>query len=212
MTNTLSDAQLIMLSAAARRHDRCLTALGTLKGAALGKVAAKLISLGLVREAKSKADMPVWRRDGDGNGIALKLTAAGLKAIAVEDEREPEGADAPAIESGRVAVHSAIGSASPRRKDPRAGSKLALALDLLQRSEGATIEQLIGATGWLPHTTRAALTGLRKRGYSVIRQSRTVDGSIYRIAGPEEAASAGVVDQSAHAVKASRMPKTKQAA
>jgi hypothetical protein len=26
---------------------------------------------------------------------------------------------------------------------------------------------LIAATGWLAHTTRAALTGLRKRGYTV---------------------------------------------
>jgi site-specific DNA recombinase len=36
---------------------------------------------------------------------------------------------------------------------------------LLQRDCGATLEELIAATDWLPHTTRAALTGLRKRGY-----------------------------------------------
>ena len=30
-----------------------------------------------------------------------------------------------------------------------------------------TLAELIAATGWLPHTTRAALTGLRKRGYAV---------------------------------------------
>jgi hypothetical protein len=85
-------------------------------------------------------------------------------------------------------------------------------LGLLQRSEGATIEQLIGATGWLPHTTRAALTGLRKRGYSVIRESGMVEGSVYRVAGAEEEASAWAVDEMEPAVKASRIPKTKQAA
>ena len=45
---------------------------------------------------------------------------------------------------------------------PRAGSKLARVIDLLQRSDGATILDLVEATGWMPHSTRAALTGLRK--------------------------------------------------
>jgi Protein of unknown function (DUF3489) len=40
-------------------------------------------------------------------------------------------------------------------------------LALLQRDCGATLEELIAATDWLPHTTRAALTGLRTRGYAV---------------------------------------------
>jgi DNA-binding MarR family transcriptional regulator len=38
---------------------------------------------------------------------------------------------------------------------------------LLQREEGATLGELIDATGWLPHTTRAALTGLRKKGHAI---------------------------------------------
>jgi len=50
---------------------------------------------------------------------------------------------------------------------------------LLVRDEGATIEQMIAATSWLPHTVRAALTGLRKRGYAI--DSDKVDGlRIYR--------------------------------
>ena len=48
---------------------------------------------------------------------------------------------------------------------PRGGTKLAEVVELLQRDRGATIDELIDATGWLPHTTRAALTGLRKRGF-----------------------------------------------
>src|SRR5208337_2393059 len=47
---------------------------------------------------------------------------------------------------------------------------------------GATIDELIDATGWLPHTTRAALTGLRKRGFALaIDRSEKKRGSIYRI-------------------------------
>ena len=62
-------------------------------------------------------------------------------------------------------------------------SKLAHVIDLLQRSDGATILRLMQATGWLPHTTRAALTGLRKRGYAVVRERVERGDSIYRIAG-----------------------------
>ena len=65
---------------------------------------------------------------------------------------------------------------------PRGGSKLAGVIALLERDHGATIAELIAATGWLAHTTRAALTGLRKRGYAVaIDRSDDNRGSFYRI-------------------------------
>ena len=54
---------------------------------------------------------------------------------------------------------------------------------LLMRDEGATLDQMIAATGWLPHTTRAALTGLRKAGYAI--DSDKVDGvRTYRAVAP----------------------------
>ena len=64
---------------------------------------------------------------------------------------------------------------------PRDGSKLARVIELLRRADGATIVDLTQATGWLPHTTRAALTGLRKRGYAVIRERIGAGDSVYRI-------------------------------
>ena len=55
---------------------------------------------------------------------------------------------------------------------------------LLVRDEGATLDQMIAATGWLPHTTRAALTGLKKRGYAI--DSDKVDGvRTYRAVAPK---------------------------
>ena len=55
---------------------------------------------------------------------------------------------------------------------------------LVVRDEGATLEQMIAATGWLPHTTRAALTGLRKAGYVV--DSDKIDGvRTYRAVAPQ---------------------------
>jgi hypothetical protein len=56
----------------------------------------------------------------------------------------------------------------------RGGSKLARVIALLERDRGATIAELIAAMGWLAHTTRAALTGLRKPAM----QSRSIDQTI----------------------------------
>ena len=53
---------------------------------------------------------------------------------------------------------------------PRRGSKLADVLAMMSRKDGAAIEELMAATDWLPHTTRAALTGLRKRGFQIERR------------------------------------------
>lgn len=79
----------------------------------------------------------------------------------------------------------------PPAGEPEAAIKRAtktdLLLDLLRREQGATLVQLVEATGWLAHTTRAALTGLRKKGHVVI--SDKVDGlRVYRIASDGDAA------------------------
>ena len=66
---------------------------------------------------------------------------------------------------------------------PRVGTKLAQAIEMLRATEGATIAELSEAMGWLPHTTRAVLTGLRKRGYGLrLDRSDAGRGSAYCIA------------------------------
>ena len=185
MTVKLSDAQLVMMSAAAQCEDRCLAAPEKLKGAAVSKVSAKLVKLGLAREIRAKPGMPIWRRD-ERQAYALKLTATGLKAIAV-DEGSQE-----AIGASETAQVQPLPEAKTRGSPddvgrqthavaPRDGSKLALMIDLLRRADGAGIVDLTEATGWLPHTTRAALTGLRKRGYAVVRERVGAGDSVYRI-------------------------------
>jgi hypothetical protein len=48
---------------------------------------------------------------------------------------------------------------APLSPTPRQGTKIAGVIALLQRDQGAKLDELIAATGWLPHTARAALTG-----------------------------------------------------
>lgn len=64
---------------------------------------------------------------------------------------------------------------------PKKPAKSELVLGVLRRAEGATLDQMVEATGWLPHTTRAALTGLKKKGHVI--SSEKLDGvRTYRIA------------------------------
>lgn len=59
-------------------------------------------------------------------------------------------------------------------------SKTDSVVALLSREEGATLDDMINVTGWLPHTTRASLTGLRKKGHDIT--SEKIDGvRTYRI-------------------------------
>lgn len=57
---------------------------------------------------------------------------------------------------------------------PKGQNKNQAVLALLNRPEGATLDQMVEATGWLPHTTRAVLTGFKKKGHSIT--SEKVDG------------------------------------
>jgi hypothetical protein len=170
-------------------------------GGAAQKVASKLISAGFAKEVKAKSGDPIWRRDEEsGASYALKLTAAGAKAIAVDDAVAPEdaGEEGDALESpDQMAISPKLGAKDARPAEgtepgpagpsaPRGGSKLAQVINLLQRDHGATVDELIAATGWLAHTTRAALTGLRKRGYAVaLDRSDDKQGSFYRIPADE---------------------------
>jgi hypothetical protein len=62
---------------------------------------------------------------------------------------------------------------------------------MLAADAGATIGELTEATGWLEHSTRAALTGLRHRGYELSLTRNERDGaSVYRIVARGEEAAA----------------------
>jgi hypothetical protein len=61
-----------------------------------------------------------------------------------------------------------------RSAPPKRPNKTEAVLTLLKRPEGATLDELVAATGWLPHTTRAAMTGLKKKRHQITRTK--VDG------------------------------------
>lgn len=62
----------------------------------------------------------------------------------------------------------------PKTTTTKQTTKTEKVVELLKRKQGASLEELAKATGWLPHTTRAAMTGLRKKGHTVERTK--IDG------------------------------------
>ena len=183
----LTDAQRTFLSLAARREACAGARPEGMSDKAANKVTAALIEKGLVREVTARAEMPVWRRDEKGRSLALIITKLGRAAVASQEDRQPAHAagNTPALSSSCNAAPSREATPSQseqsERSAPRRGTKLAAVIALLSRSEGARIEELTSATEWLPHTTRAALTGLRKRGYTIERTRSEEGGSLYRI-------------------------------
>ena len=208
----LSDTQLIVLSKAAQRDDGAAIVPDGMNRAVAARVGASLVGRKLMREIRAKPGMPVWRMDENDRPMSLVLLRAGRDAIGVDDEERDaesvESANGKLVakpHKTRVgAIVNKARSGEPTRQHvpeatvdrtgdasassasyspPRAGSKQALIIGMLSGKKGASIDALIEATGWLPHTTRAALTGLRKRGFGIERTRDETKGSIYRIVG-----------------------------
>ena len=65
----------------------------------------------------------------------------------------------------------------------RNGTKQALLIEMLSRETGATIADLVAASGWLPHTIRGAMAGALKKKLGLTITSEKVDGRgrVYRV-------------------------------
>ena len=88
---------------------------------------------------------------------------------------EPEHA-----ERARATNNVAIPISIPTKQQ----TKAAMVENLLASDDGVTLDAICGATGWLPHTSRAFLTGLRKKGKVIDRTKRENGTSVYRLGEP----------------------------
>ena len=99
--------------------------------------------------------------------IAKPAPAPGVaEAAKAKDTKTPETPDAklkPAIK-------------------PRTGTKQSLLIDMLRRPEGATIAQIVEATGWQRHSARGAISGAikKKLGLTVTSEKTENGDRIYR--------------------------------
>ena len=66
-------------------------------------------------------------------------------------------------------------------KAPREGSKQAKLVAMLSRKSGVSLKKASEILGWLPHTTSAAMNGLRGRGYAITKVKREGKDTLYVI-------------------------------
>ena len=98
------------------------------------------------------------------------------RRMAREPKSEAPVAEQPQADetSGDAApVTPPVGTTPEKPAAPKTPSKQSVVIELLRRKNGALLAGIVEATGWLPHTARAMLTGLKKQGHAV--QSAKVD-------------------------------------
>ncbi|WP_156680882.1 DUF3489 domain-containing protein [Sphingomonas profundi] len=167
----LTEMQLVLLASACQRADGSLLpppgSLGD-QATRIRKAIITLIKRTLAQEIDVADAAAAWREE-EARRIGVVLTDAGRAAIAAEEaSNAPLSDDVPPVEE-------AVAAASPPTKQ-------ALVLDLLRANGGASLAELVAATGWLPHSTRAALTGLRKQGHAIVTL-KGEGGTRYHLAG-----------------------------
>lgn len=115
-------------------------------------VATRMIALGWLQEvdANLRRGDPLWRETGDGHGTTLMVTDKGLLAIGIDPPLKP-----PTV----TIVKCTSETSAPKSPTPRAGTKQAMLIEMLQDPSGATMAEIVAATGWQAHTARGAMSG-----------------------------------------------------
>ena len=186
----LTDTQTIILSRAATRPGNLAMPLPDgLHGAAAKMAVTRMITNGWIEEvdADSRKGEPFWRETGDGHGTTLIATDAGFEAIGIEPVvastmTNLRKAKLELVTRPTDAPEASRSPATPRPVSIRAGTKQAEIIALIQRPEGASIAEIVEATGWLAHSARGLISGgLRKKlGLSVTAEKVVDRGTVYR--------------------------------
>ena len=189
----LSDTQLVILSAACQRPDFSVYPLATkLPGAAATKVLTSLLGKGFIAEVEAERDDTVWREDEERGRLTLRATKAAFATLGIEPDTTPHNGDTGTTgreEAERPSTPATGDEAapkepeSPRPRRTREGTKQAQLIDMLRRPEGATIAEIVAATGWQAHTVRGAMAGALKKklGLDVSSEKDQARGRIYKL-------------------------------
>jgi hypothetical protein len=180
----VTDTQTLILSRAATRPRNLAMPLPEgLHGAAAQKAVTAMITRGWLEEvdADLRKGEPLWCETGDGHGTTLVATEAGLDAIGIEPVvPKATGASRKATPDPAPTCQA---SKAPTSSPSRSGTKQAQIIALLQRPEGASIAEIVDATGWQGHSARGLISGILKKklGLPVTAEKLDGRGTVYKI-------------------------------
>jgi hypothetical protein len=187
----LTDTQTIILSRAATRPGNLAMPLPEgLHGAAAKMTVNRMITNGWIEEvdANIRRGEPLWRETGNGHGTTLIATEAGLAAIGIEPVVANTMTNLHKAQLERVSApkDAAEASTDPGAQKPvtiRTGTKQAEIIALIQRPEGASIAEIVEATGWLAHSARGLISGGLKKKLSLPITAEKVAGrgTVYKL-------------------------------
>jgi hypothetical protein len=184
----LTDTQIIILSRAATRPGNLAMPLPEgLHGAAAKMAVNRMITNGWLEEvdANLRRGEPLWHETGDGHGTTLIATEAGLRAIVIEPVAPRAAASARKSTPQKDADPAPTTEATDQPKPIaiRAGTKQAQIIELLQRPEGASIAEIVAATGWQSHSARGLISGglKKKLGLPVVSVKVEGRGTVYKL-------------------------------
>jgi hypothetical protein len=108
---------------------------------------------------------------------AVPATSAGAHANVVD--ADTEGACVGVADTGQQTAPGGAGG----KHIIRPGTRQALLVELLRRDGGASLDELVQATGWQPHSVRGAISSTvrKKLGLTVVSETIEGRGRVYRI-------------------------------
>jgi hypothetical protein len=173
----LTETQMLVLTNAAQRSNRFVIPLPATvhaRGSVKRNLLLALLKMKMIQESVVDDAAIAWRTDDDGKHLVLHLTPGGYLSACPPVEvptadasvilADPVPAGTSANDNGASATVDVTKPEAPMR--PPTG-KLGQVLQAISGDAGATLSEITALTGWLPHTARAAVTGLRQRGYPI---------------------------------------------
>jgi hypothetical protein len=121
------------------------------------------------------------RAAAETNSPAAELPKASVKnsALSITNDERPEKTALKPKPRSKGADTAPVSVSSPDMG--RASTKRALLIGMLERAQGASVAEIGQRLGWLPHTVRAAITGLRHAGREVTRSKNESGQTVYRL-------------------------------
>jgi hypothetical protein len=89
------------------------------------------------------------------------------RCVRVGQNRQPPGAAPPRLSDRMRKQRTADAAANLARFDGKRPSKQEKVIEMLRRPEGATVDEVVRATGWQRHTVRASSSSVNSKKFLI---------------------------------------------